>query len=137
MILLLPFILNFGTNYDTYQNLWWFCKGLCPLEEAKLLWFYSKEMLHMNCLENTDLLNIEYMIYPLFLFIWYILLKSVMVGDIFVIVQLNEGVEHNLQEWIQLGKNQPNINHPNIGGGWKFCHHTKKIMSLNENIILR
>ena len=57
MILLLPFILNFGTNYDTYQNLWWFCKGLCPLEEAKLLWFYSKEMLHMNCLENIDLLN--------------------------------------------------------------------------------
>ena len=79
----------------------------------------------MNCVENTNLLNIEYMIYPLFLFFWYILLESMMVGVIFVIVQLNEGVEHNLQEWIQLGEYQPNINHPNIGGGWKFCHHTR------------
>ena len=70
------------------------------MEEAKLLWFYSKEMLYMNCIENTNLLNIEYMIYPLFLFFWYILLESMMVGVIFVIVQLNEGVEHNLQEWI-------------------------------------
>ena len=44
------------------------------------------------------------MIYPLSLFIWYIPLESMMVGDLFLIVQLNDGVEHNLQEWIQLGE---------------------------------
>ena len=59
-----------------------------------------------------------YMIYPLSLFIWYIPLESMMVGDLFLIVQLNDGVEHNLQEWIQLGEYQPNIHHPHIGGGW-------------------
>ena len=63
--------------------------------------------------------------YPLSLFIWYIPLESMMVGELFLIVQLNDGVEHNLQEWIQLGENQPNINHPYIGGGWQFCHDTK------------
>ena len=65
------------------------------------------------------------MIYPLSLFIWYIPLESMMVGDLFLIVQLNDGVEHNLQEWIQLGEYQPNIHHPHIGGGWQFCHNTK------------
>ena len=44
------------------------------------------------------------MIYPLSLFFWYILLKSMMIGDIFLIVQLDDSVEHNLQEWIQLGE---------------------------------
>ena len=44
------------------------------------------------------------MIYPLSLFFWYILLKSMMVGDMFLIVQLDDSVEHNLQKWIQLGK---------------------------------
>ena len=65
------------------------------------------------------------MIYPLSLFIWYIPLESMMVGDLFLIVQLNDGVEHNLQEWIQLCEYQPNINHPHIGGGWQFGHHTE------------
>ena len=57
--------------------------------------------------------------------LWYIPLESMMVGDLFLIIQLNDGVEYNLKKWIQLCKNQPNINHPNIGGGWKFCHHTR------------
>ena len=59
-----------------------------------------------------------------------------MVGDLFLIIQLNDGVEYNLKKWIQLCKNQPNINHPNIGGGWKFCHHTKKIIYSLCHLIL-
>ena len=46
-----------------------------------------------------------------------------MVGNLLLIVQLNDGVEHNLQEWIQLGEYQPNIHHPHIRGGWQFCHY--------------
>ena len=46
-----------------------------------------------------------------------------MVGDLFLIVKLNDGVQHNLQEWIQLGEYQPNIHHPHIRGGWQFCHY--------------
>ena len=75
------------------------------------------------------------MMYPLSLFFWYILLESMMVGDFFLIVQLNDSVEHNLQEWIQLGEYQPNIHHPHIGSGWKFCHHTKIKMKLGKNKI--
>ena len=63
--------------------------------------------------------------YHMSLFFWYIFLKSMMVGDFFLIVQLNDGVEHNLQEWIQLGEYQPNIHHPHIRGGWQLGHHTK------------
>ena len=55
----------------------------------------------------------------------YVPFESMMVGDLFLIVQLNDCVEHNLQEWIQLGEYQPNIYHPYIGGGWQFCHDTK------------
>ena len=65
------------------------------------------------------------MIYPLSLFIWYIPLEAMMVGDLLLIVQLNDGVEHNLEEWIQLGEYQPNIHHPHIRGGWQLGHHTK------------
>ena len=63
--------------------------------------------------------------YPLSLFIWYIPLESMMVGELFLIIKLNDGVKYNLQEWIQLGEYQPNINHPYIRGGWQFGHHTK------------
>ena len=54
-----------------------------------------------------------------------------MVGDLFLIVQLNDCVEHNLQEWIQLGEYQPNIHHPHIGGGWQFGHHTEIVINQN------
>ena len=64
-------------------------------------------------------------IYLLSLFIWYIPLEPMMVSNLLLIVQLNDGVEHNLQEWIQLGEYQPNIYHPNIGGGWQLSHHTE------------
>ena len=37
------------------------------------------------------------------LFIWNISVKPMMVGDLLLVVQLNDGVEHNLEEWIQLG----------------------------------
>ena len=63
--------------------------------------------------------------YPLSMFVWNISIKPMMIGDLFLIVQLNDSVEHNLQERIQLGEYQPNIYHPYIGGGWQFCHHTK------------
>ena len=65
------------------------------------------------------------MMYPLSLFIWYIPLESMMVCELFLVVQLNDGVEHNLQEWIQLGEYQSNISHPHIRGGWQFGHNTK------------
>ena len=64
-------------------------------------------------------------IYLLSLFIWYIPLEPMMVGDLFLIVKLNDGVQHNLQEWIQLGEYQPNIHHPHIGGGRQLGHYTE------------
>ena len=48
-----------------------------------------------------------------------------MVGELDLIVELNDGVEYNLQEWIQLSEYQPDIYHPHIGGGWQFGHHTE------------
>ena len=48
-----------------------------------------------------------------------------MVGELDLVVQLNDGVQHHLQEWIQLGEYQPNIYHPHIGGGRQFGHYTE------------
>ena len=61
------------------------------------------------------------------MFIWYIPIKPMVVGDLLLIIKLNDGVEHNLQEWIQLGEYQPNIHHPHIGGGWQLSHHTETL----------
>ena len=74
------------------------------------------DYLQQTC--STQIILYMIYIYLLSLFIWYIPLEPMMVGDLFLIVQLNDGVEHNLQEWIQLGEYQPNIHHPYIGSGW-------------------
>ena len=72
------------------------------MEEAKVFWLVSKNKCKIWTIRKY---LIEFiMIYPLSLFFWYILLKSMMIGDIFLIVQLDDSVEHNLQEWIQLGE---------------------------------
>ena len=81
------------------------------------------DYLQQTC--STQIILYMIYIYLLSLFIWYIPLESMMVGDLFLIVKLNDGVEHNLQEWIQLGEYQPNIYHPHIGGSWQFGHHTE------------
>ena len=60
-----------------------------------------------------------------------------MVGDLFLIVQFNDGVQYHLQKWIQLCEYQPDIYHPHIGGGWQFCHHTKNCyVNLNEKSLI-
>ena len=56
-----------------------------------------------------------------------------MVGDLLLIVQLNDSVQYNLQEWIQLGEYQPYINHPHIGGGWQLSHHTETLNASDGN----
>ena len=60
-----------------------------------------------------------------------------MVGDLFLIAQFNDGVQYHLQKWIQLCEYQPDIYHPHIGGGWQFCHHTKNYyVNLNEKSLI-
>ena len=100
------------------------------MEIAKLLWFYSVNEKPVR-LFTTNLFYpiISYMIYLLSLFIWYIPLEPMVVGDLLLVVQLNEGVEHNLEEWIQLGEYQPNIHHPHIRGGWQLGHHTESAIN--------
>ena len=90
------------------------------MKEAKFLWIYSEKIFY------KILFFIFGLTFLLSLIDRYVPFESMMVGDLFLIVELNDGVEHNLQEWIQLGEYQPNINHPHIRGGWQFCHHTKK-----------
>ena len=57
------------------------------------------------------------------LFFWYVPLETMMVGDLLLVVQLYDGIQYHLNEWIQLGEYQPNIYHPHIRGGWQFCHY--------------
>ena len=43
---------------------------------------------------------------------------------LFVVI-LNDGQKRNLHKWDKLTKNQPDINHSDIGSWWQLFHHTK------------
>ena len=98
--------LNFISNFEKYETFTYslinFVKACAQWKKPRCFdWFLKVNVRY----EQLGKYLIEFIvIYPLSLFFWYILLKSMMIGDIFLIVQLYDSVEHNLQEWIQLGE---------------------------------
>ena len=62
--------------------------------------------------------------------------SSMIIGDFFFNVHLYDCEQHNLNEWIQLDKYEPDIHQTNIRSGRKFAHHTNDI-KICRNIYLQ
>ena len=48
------------------------------------------------------------------------------VGFIIFIVEFSHCKQNDLYEWDKLTKDQPDVHHSHIRGGWQLLHHTLK-----------